>query len=110
MGDSPCGPIYPGSSQAASLLTSANRAARILGKVRVDMPNRDAVYMHDTPTQRLFADNYRFLSHGCVRVDGIYDLASWLLVSANSQGNWTAEAIADAARGRDEKHKHGALG
>jgi hypothetical protein len=28
-----------------------------------------------------------------VRVDGIYDLASWLLVSANSQGNWTAEAL-----------------
>jgi hypothetical protein len=38
-----------------------------------------------------------------VRVDGIYDLASWLLVGANSQGNWTAEAIADAARGLDQK-------
>jgi L,D-transpeptidase YcbB len=38
-----------------------------------------------------------------VRVDGIYDLASWLLISANSQGNWTAEAIADAARGLDQK-------
>jgi hypothetical protein len=24
-------------------------------------------------------ENYRFLSHGCVRVDGIYDLAAWLL-------------------------------
>jgi L,D-transpeptidase YcbB len=92
-------------SRAASLLTFRQEpgSKNPLGKVRIDMPNRDAVYMHDTPTQRLFADNYRFLSHGCVRVDGIYDLASWLLVSANSQGNWTAEAIADAARGLDQK-------
>ena len=55
-----------------------------LGKIRIDMPNRDAVYMHDTPMQRLFADDYRFLSHGCARVDGINDLASWLLIGANS--------------------------
>jgi L,D-transpeptidase YcbB len=92
-------------STAASLLTFRQEpgSKNPLGKVRIDMPNRDAVYMHDTPMQRLFADNYRFLSHGCVRVDGIYDLASWLLISANSQGNWTAEALADAARGRDQK-------
>jgi len=92
-------------SRAASLLTFRQEpgSKNPLGKVRIDMPNRDAVYMHDTPMQRLFADDYRFLSHGCVRVDGIYDLASWLLISANSQGNWTAEAIADAGRGRDPK-------
>ena len=67
------------------------------------MPSREAVYMHDTPMRRLFADNYRFLSHGCVRVDGIYDLASWLLNGANSHGNWTPEAIAKAARDGNQK-------
>ena len=43
------------------------------------MPNPDAVYMHDTPSRNLFANDYRFLSHGCVRVQGVYDLAAWLL-------------------------------
>ena len=38
------------------------------------MPNKLAVYMHDTPSKRLFGGDYRFLSHGCVRVQGVYDL------------------------------------
>jgi L,D-transpeptidase YcbB len=72
-----------------------------LGRLRIDMPNPHAVYMHDTPMQRLFAENYRFLSHGCVRVDGIDDLASWLLV--NSGGHWDREAIAHAMRDGGQK-------
>jgi murein L,D-transpeptidase YcbB/YkuD len=50
-----------------------------LGTLKIDMPNKDEVYMHDTPAKRYFAADYRFLSHGCVRVDGVYDLAAWLL-------------------------------
>ena len=50
-----------------------------LGQIRIDMPNRQAVYMHDTPGKRLFGADYRFLSHGCVRVQGVYDYAEWLL-------------------------------
>jgi murein L,D-transpeptidase YcbB/YkuD len=50
-----------------------------LGLIRIAMPNPDAVYMHDTPSRNLFANDYRFLSHGCVRVQGVYDLAAWLL-------------------------------
>ncbi len=50
-----------------------------LGLIRLQMPNPDSVYMHDTPTRNLFANDYRFLSHGCVRVQGVYDLAAWVL-------------------------------
>jgi L,D-transpeptidase YcbB len=50
-----------------------------LGEVRIDMPNRHAVYMHDTPSKRLFARNIRFESSGCVRVAGVRDLVAWLL-------------------------------
>ncbi len=75
-----------------------------LGSIRIAMPNPDAVYMHDTPTKRLFASDYRFLSHGCVRVEGVYDLAAWVLQGApgSPTGTWTREAIlqkiADGAR------------
>ena len=54
-------------------------AGNSLGLIRIAMPNPDAVYMHDTPSRNLFANDYRFLSHGCVRVAGVYDLAAWLL-------------------------------
>ena len=50
-----------------------------LGSIRISMPNRYSVYMHDTPSRNLFANDYRFLSHGCVRVQGVVDLAAWLL-------------------------------
>jgi murein L,D-transpeptidase YcbB/YkuD len=50
-----------------------------LGTLKINMPNKQSVYMHDTPAKAFFARDYRFLSHGCVRVDGIYDLAAWVL-------------------------------
>jgi L,D-transpeptidase YcbB len=50
-----------------------------LGNVKIDMPNPYSVYMHDTDTRRLFADDYRFDSHGCTRVDNVRDLAAWIL-------------------------------
>jgi hypothetical protein len=57
-----------------------------LGEIRFDMPNKHAVYMHDTPSKRLFARNARFLSSGCVRVAGVRDLAAWLLEGTSSPG------------------------
>jgi L,D-transpeptidase YcbB len=50
-----------------------------LGMVKIDMPNPHSVYMHDTPARNLFADDYRFDSHGCTRVDNVRDLAAWIL-------------------------------
>ena len=49
------------------------------GAVKIDMPNPYSVYMHDTNVRNLFTANYRFLSHGCTRVDNVRDLAAWIL-------------------------------
>jgi murein L,D-transpeptidase YcbB/YkuD len=61
-----------------------------LGAVKIDMPNPYSVYMHDTNQRNLFADDYRFDSHGCSRVDNVRDLAAWLL---NDQPKWTRAEI-----------------
>jgi murein L,D-transpeptidase YcbB/YkuD len=50
-----------------------------LGYLKIDMPNPYSVYMHDTDTRKLFADDYRFDSHGCTRIDNVRDLAAWIL-------------------------------
>jgi murein L,D-transpeptidase YcbB/YkuD len=70
-------------------------AGNSLGSIRIDMPNKEAVYMHDTPSKRLFGADYRFLSHGCVRVQGVYDLAAWLLegTSGGAAGVWDKDAL-----------------
>jgi murein L,D-transpeptidase YcbB/YkuD len=70
-------------------------AGNSLGSIRIDMPNKLAVYMHDTPSKRLFGADYRFLSHGCVRVQGVYDLAAWLLegTSGAPAGAWDKDSL-----------------
>ena len=70
-------------------------AGNSLGAIRIGMPNKLAVYMHDTPSKRLFGSDYRFLSHGCVRVQGVYDYAEWLLqgTSGGPAGVWDKAAL-----------------
>ena len=43
-------------------------AANALGRIRFDLPNPFAIYLHDTPNRALFARTDRALSHGCIRV------------------------------------------
>ncbi len=62
-----------------------------LGNIRINMPNSESVYMHDTPSKRFFGSDYRFLSHGCVRVAGVFDFAQWLL--EGTPGNWDKAAM-----------------
>ncbi len=50
-----------------------------LGVVRINMPNKHIVYLHDTPLKQLFNQNTRAFSSGCVRVERVLDLAGWLL-------------------------------
>lgn len=50
-----------------------------LGLLKIEMPNRFDVYLHDTPARSLFARSDRALSHGCIRVQEIGSLASFAL-------------------------------
>ncbi len=49
-----------------------------LGLVRLDMPNSEGVYMHDTPMKPLFNQRGRAFSAGCVRVQDVFALAEWV--------------------------------
>lgn len=50
-----------------------------LGQLKLEMPNRFDVYLHDTPAKGLFARNDRFFSHGCMRVQQVGALAKYAL-------------------------------
>ncbi len=49
-----------------------------LGLVRIDMPNSEIVYMHDTPMKPLFNQRSRPFSAGCVRVQDVMKLVEWI--------------------------------
>jgi murein L,D-transpeptidase YcbB/YkuD len=52
-----------------------------LGSVRINFHNKHQVYLHDTPSKTLFGEDYRFHSSGCVRVQNVRELVTWLLQS-----------------------------
>jgi len=49
--------------------------ANALGRMKIDMPNPYAIYLHDTPAKWAFGKSERALSHGCIRVQNISALA-----------------------------------
>ena len=52
-----------------------------LGRIKLELPNKFDVYLHDTPNKAAFGRSVRQLSHGCVRVEQILPLASYALAT-----------------------------
>jgi murein L,D-transpeptidase YcbB/YkuD len=50
-----------------------------LGRIKFMFPNPYNIYIHDTPSKRLFEKEKRFFSHGCMRVQHPATLAEVLL-------------------------------
>ncbi len=61
-----------------------------MGHCKIDFYNPYDCYLHDTPAKALFGQNTRFHSSGCVRVEGIDTVASWLLTD---NGGWDIDAV-----------------
>jgi murein L,D-transpeptidase YcbB/YkuD len=53
--------------------------ANSMGHVKFGFPNAYDIYLHDTPSKDLFAQDDRDLSHGCIRLQDAERLARWAL-------------------------------
>lgn len=73
-----------------------------LGLMRIDMPNSEGVYMHDTPMKQLFGQRSRAFSAGCVRVQDVPKLVDWI---ARYEQGWDqpgrAEQVVEAGNALD---------
>jgi murein L,D-transpeptidase YcbB/YkuD len=81
------------------LLRQRPGARNALGHVKFVFPNPFDVYLHDTPSVRLFAKPVRALSHGCIRIEEPEKLARYVL---SGQSEWTDERIASAMQSGTE--------
>ncbi|MEM5473302.1 L,D-transpeptidase family protein [Hoeflea sp. AS60] len=61
-----------------------------MSSTKINFHNPHAVYMHDTPQQGVFNKLMRFESSGCVRVQNVRDLNTWLL---RDTPGWNRQAI-----------------
>lgn len=62
-----------------------------LGFVKINFYNTEAVFLHDTPSKDLFAENFRAQSSGCVRVQNIQQLVAWIL---SEKEDWNLSRVA----------------
>lgn len=70
-----------------------------LGRMKFLFPNRHAIYLHDTPTRKLFKRSQRAYSSGCVRVERAEDFALFLL---NDMGYDRSRIKKESRRSREK--------
>jgi L,D-transpeptidase YcbB len=69
-----------------------------LGQIKFMLPNPYSIYLHDTPSRKLFRRTERAESSGCVRLEKPVELAVLLL---DDPQHWSLEALqAELATGR----------
>lgn len=61
-----------------------------LGRIKFVFPNKFAVYLHDTPSKRLFERSMRGFSSGCIRIEKPLDLAEYVL---KDSPEWSRDAV-----------------
>lgn len=59
-----------------------------LGQIKIMFPNTHLVYLHDTPSKRLFDRAERAFSSGCIRVEKPFELVELLL---NDKTKWNQQ-------------------
>ncbi len=74
-------------------------AKNALGNIKFMFPNQHAVYLHDTPSRGLFANDTRAYSHGCVRLDQPFKFAEVVLGAENG---WTEERARRLIGGKNQ--------
>jgi murein L,D-transpeptidase YcbB/YkuD len=72
-----------------------------LGRLKFMLPNKFDVYLHDTPAKRLFSENVRTFSHGCIRIEKPIELGEYVL---RDDPLWTREKLPAAIeQGNEQK-------
>lgn len=72
-------------------MRQAPGTSNALGLVKFMFPNKWNIYLHDTPSKKLFAETVRAYSHGCIRLADPFGLAYVLLAPqvADPKGYFT---------------------
>jgi murein L,D-transpeptidase YcbB/YkuD len=72
-----------------------------LGSIRIDFPSVHGVYMHDTPSQNLFGEDFSFASPGCIRLQNVRELVYWILADSPGWSKAEIDAVIRSGERRD---------
>ena len=76
-----------------------------LGSIRINFPSPHGVYMHDTPYKNLFGEDVRFHSSGCMRIQNVRDLVSWMLSETSGWSRIEIDEVIKSGERKDAKLK-----
>jgi murein L,D-transpeptidase YcbB/YkuD len=79
-------------------IVQSKGAGNALGVVKFLMPNNDSIYMHDTNHKELFANNYRALSSGCIRLSEPLKMANFVFGGDKAENKTFDEIISAKAQ------------
>ncbi|WP_246027374.1 L,D-transpeptidase family protein [Novosphingobium umbonatum] len=71
-----------------------------LGRMKIDMPNPHAIYLHDTPAKALFNANVRAFSHGCIRTERAVELGMTMAILGAGMSQEEAVGLFEAKKYR----------
>jgi L,D-transpeptidase YcbB len=94
------GYTWTGSGKTLSVIQQAGPASA-LGYIKIDMPNSEAIFLHDTPNRNLFNTTDRAYSHGCLRTEDVMKLA--IILGVIQQGGTADELVALIKAGKTVK-------
>ncbi|MCW8126765.1 L,D-transpeptidase family protein [Microbulbifer halophilus] len=69
-----------------------------LGRVKFVIPNKQAIFLHDTNSKHLFKRSQRAFSHGCIRLEKPLEFARMMLREQNSWGEEQIERTLNSPR------------
>lgn len=78
----------------------ASGASNPLGRIKFMFPNEFNVYLHDTPKRRLFEEDVRSFSSGCIRLEKPVALAEYCL---RANRIWQRKRLRAALKGKVEQ-------
>ena len=95
------GYTWTGSGKSLSVVQQASNSSA-LGFMKIDMPNPDSIFIHDTPNRALFSRPApRALSHGCVRTERALELG--ILLGILQSGREAEDLAAIIKQGKTQK-------
>ncbi len=95
------GYTWTGSGSSLSVVQQPGVGAA-LGQMKIDMPNSEAIFIHDTPSRQLFNNpTPRAYSHGCVRTDRALELG--ILLGILQSGKEAEDLAAIIKLGKTQK-------
>ena len=88
------GYVWKGTGDGGRRIVQLPGPRNALGRIKFNLDNDQAIYLHDTNAKALFRRDNRALSHGCIRVKDIDQLAADLLSQGGGDESRFEEALA----------------